>query len=303
LVALSATAASCNSPYSHSQLMSLFSQRQGLKPLQNPLQLRKVDLPLRNVLWSALNDIYLRHISEDDGSPVYPTLTVRAKNVRALFVEIWCEYFKHPSDTVPRNLGIDEIRQYFFERAWNELFDLLEFVAKESAQNSAEFTKLCNFRLEQENSAYRFVGKEILEITSKAEVEEIQLAASSGIHGVEKHIATALGLLADRKNPDYRNCIKEAISAVETVCRSFAGGSTLSDALKTLKRRVEIHPAFERSLNALYGYTSDQDGIRHSLLEEKNISFSDAKFMLVTCSAFVNYLIGKAAESGIKLKT
>lgn len=174
-------------------------------------------------------------------------------------------------------------------------------MAKEST-DSKTLVKLCNYRLEQENSAYRFVGTEIAEITSKAEIEEIQAAATSGIHGVETHIGTALGLLADRKNPDYRNCVKESISAVETVCRSFGGGNTLSDALKVLKRKVEIHPAFERSLNALYGYTSDEPGVRHSLLEESKISFSDAKFMLVTCSAFANFLIGKAAESGIKLK-
>ena len=89
---------------------------------------------------------------------------------------------------------------------------------------------------------------------------------------------------------------------METVCRAFAGGSTLSEALKELKKRVEIHPAFERSLHTLYGYTSDEGGVRHSLLESSTISFSDAKFMLVTCSAFANYLVGKATETGVKLR-
>jgi hypothetical protein len=82
----------------------------------------------------------------------------------------------------------------------------------------------------------------------------------------------------------------------------FAGGTTLSAALKELKKKVAIHPALERSLNALYGYTSDEGGIRHSLLEASAVTFSDAKFMLVTCSAFANYLIGKASEANLKLK-
>jgi hypothetical protein len=197
--------------------------------------------------------------------------------------------------------AITAVRTYFLECKWNEIYDLLEFVAKNS-ETELPFTELCNSFLEQENSAYRFVGNEIVESTSTSEIQEIEEASQSGIHGVEKHIATALSFLADRKNPDYRNCVKEAISAVETVCRSFAGGTTLSDALKELKKKVEIHPAFERSLHALYGYTSDESGVRHSLLDASAISFSDAKFMLVTCSAFANYLIGKAAESGLKLK-
>lgn len=49
----------------------------------------------------------------------------------------------------------------------------------------------------------------------------------------------------------------------------------------------------------MYGYTSDEDGIRHSLLEESTLKFMDAKFMLVSCSAFINFLIDKASEAGI----
>ena len=50
------------------------------------------------------------------------------------------------------------------------------------------------------------------------------------------------------------------------------------------------------SLSSLYGYTSDADGIRHAMLDEPSLSFTDAKFMLVVCTAFVNYLTGKLAE-------
>jgi hypothetical protein len=43
----------------------------------------------------------------------------------------------------------------------------------------------------------------------------------------------------------------------------------------------------------MYGYTSDAEGIRHALLEEPTLEQADAIFMLVTCSAFVNYLRAK----------
>lgn len=46
----------------------------------------------------------------------------------------------------------------------------------------------------------------------------------------------------------------------------------------------------------MYGYASDANGIRHALSEESTISVADAKFMLVICSAFINYVLGKMGE-------
>lgn len=62
-----------------------------------------------------------------------------------------------------------------------------------------------------------------------------------------------------------------------------------------------MHSDLKEAFKKLYGYTSDADGIRHALMDESNLDFEDAKFMLVSCSAFTNYLIAKAAKSNIKL--
>ena len=50
----------------------------------------------------------------------------------------------------------------------------------------------------------------------------------------------------------------------------------------------------------MWTYTSDEHGIRHALLEESDLTFEDAKFMLVSCCAFVNYLKAKSVKAGIK---
>jgi len=57
----------------------------------------------------------------------------------------------------------------------------------------------------------------------------------------------------------------------------------------------------KKGFSNLYGYTSSAEGIRHALLEEAKLNFEDAKFMLVSCSAFVNYLIAKTSKAGIKI--
>ena len=72
---------------------------------------------------------------------------------------------------------------------------------------------------------------------------------------------------------------------------------TLGEALNIIKNKgnVEIHPALLDAFNKLYGYTSSADGIRHALTNEKvKVGFEEAKFMLVMCSAFTNYLKYKA---------
>jgi hypothetical protein len=121
-------------------------------------------------------------------------------------------------------------------------------------------------------------------------------------HSVQEHLATALNYLSDRTAPDYRNSIKESVSAVESLCNLITGGKeSLGEALKKVETAVPIHPALKKGFSAIYGYTSDAGGIRHALLDQPNLNFEDAKFMLVSCSAFINYLLAKAAKAGLSL--
>ena len=62
--------------------------------------------------------------------------------------------------------------------------------------------------------------------------------------------------------------IRESIHAVESIARTMTGADTLAGALQKLEGRVSVHPALKRGFQALYGYTSDEDGIRHALLEK-----------------------------------
>jgi len=100
-------------------------------------------------------------------------------------------------------------------------------------------------------------------------------------------------LLQQNPNPDYRNSIKESISAVESLARKLSKDETgtLGNILKALEKSKKLHPALKSAFSSLYGYTSDADGIRHALLGESNLSKADARFMLICCSAFINYAI------------
>ena len=141
-------------------------------------------------------------------------------------------------------------------------------------------------------------------VTDKSEIASIEKAAAQsdvvGLQNVSTHIKTALELLGKKPQPDYRNSIKESISAVEAAAKKISGehGGGLDAAIKELAKHVEIHKGLQAGFLSLYGYTSGTGGIRHALLEETNIGFDEAKFMLVSCSAFVNFLKVKPNQVG-----
>ena len=68
--------------------------------------------------------------------------------------------------------------------------------------------------------------------------------------------------------------------------------------LKKLEENgVMIHSGLKSAFNTLYGYTSDANGIRHAGdIGGKSSTFEEAKFMLVSCCAFINYLIAVSAD-------
>jgi hypothetical protein len=181
----------------------------------------------------------------------------------------------------------------------NEVYDFVEFIANNHPVDTYrdQFIQSCNAVLEKEVSAYRFVNGVITRITGQVEINEIDLALEKARDPVRTQLRRALVLLSDRESRDYRNSIKESISAVESLVANVAGEKgTLGPLIKKLKE-IGIHPALLMAFSNLYGYTSDEDGIRHAIMGSEKILFEDAKFFLVVCSAFVNFVEAKVANS------
>jgi hypothetical protein len=162
-----------------------------------------------------------------------------------------------------------------------------------------QFRSRITFFLEREKSGYRILDQRLVPIVDANEVASISRAISAGdrFAGAREHMQAAVRLFSKKPDPDYRNSIKEAVSAIESVARVITGNAkaTLGDALKKIGERMPIHPALRDAMAKLYGYASDEGGIRHALLEESNIDEAEAKFMIVACSAFVNFCVQRSA--------
>lgn len=272
--------------------MPTFSQRHGYFPLESAFQRESIDSALRTKLWNILKvTIWDRY---DSHNRSYDAVT---KRIDYMVRRLWFNYFNRDLDQLPdfyepygKKGAYDALKDYFSSCQWFEIYDLLEAIANDQSELiSDETRKWINNTLEEHNAAYRFVGTEIAEITDKNEIQAIEAALATADSPVRTHLNAALRMLSDKEAPDYRNSVKESISAVEAACRLVTGNTsaTLGDALKRVQN---LHPAMSRAFSQLYGYTNDASGIRHSLTDEATISYADAKFMLVTCSAFVSYL-------------
>jgi len=266
-----------------------FSERQGLKAVPQSLQVRSMDEALRASLWNAL------HINlwDTEGFLWAPGGSGATGRIAGFAKALWFRHFKKPFSEIPAypNQILLKIQEMYFSCPWNEVYDFLEVVI--ALQRDDRLERALNQVLERELSGYRLINRQFVEVTNEQEIAALEEAlGGDGFSPVSAHLAQALALLSDRKNPDYRNSIKESISAVESLARivTKADKATLGDALKVLEKARTIHPALREGFSKLYGYTNDAEGIRHAMLEEPNLTAADAKFFLLSCTSFVNYI-------------
>jgi hypothetical protein len=236
-------------------------------------------------LW---NYTYLRYFESWD---VY-----ESNNGSFISKNVWINLLKndlsHFSDS-PAAAG-EAIKNVFSNGAWFDVYNLLQLISADETEDTIE---TYNFILEKYLAGYRIIGGEVTPLTDKQQVEEVEkaLTDSGRFKGANHHLKTALTLYSRLEKPDYANSIKESISAVEAVARELTDKPTLGKALDQLKRdEPAIHSGLINGWKALYGYTSDEDAIRHGGPNAPDISSDMARYFLVTCSAFVNLLIGYA---------
>lgn len=202
----------------------------------------------------------------------------------------------------------DRFAEIISSAPYNEVLDFLWYVCHWIATHTTstsfvhEIYNGFNQLFEKEYVGYRFVAGEITPITNSLEIQEIEQACQIPFEGAHVQLQKALGFLSDREHPDYKNSIKESISAVESVCKVIANKpkAELGDALKALiAEGYPIQGALKTGILALYGYTCEAGGIRHAEREtESTVTFEEAKFMMVTCSAIVNYLVAEYGKHG-----
>jgi hypothetical protein len=277
-----------------------FEQAESLEPL--PTQLKPTELPpgLRAGLWQALY--------------VHLEAAVHRLERHSVFNEPWLSILRD-LDVQKHHLPVNKfsaltsghisaLEKTMMSGSYSDVFGLLQWLLRHPRCPRLLHRQVANV-LKQHQAGYRLQENgtpTFFPITSEedAKVAERAFAALNAdvYSGARMHLITAAERLTAG---DWPGVIRESIHTVESVVRVLTGQKQdFGKAIAVLEGRWSIHGSLKRAFLSLYGYTSDEPGIRHALVDDAKASVDevDALFMFGACSSFVSYLIGKERQSG-----
>jgi hypothetical protein len=212
----------------------------------------------------------------------------------------------------PRASGADEFSSRFIEAikrpkeifetgSCAEIYGWLQFVLRQNPPT--EFRPKIEELLRYCRSPFRVVdGTVLFPVGSDQEATAVKQAfldvGRSGLSGSREHLRSAA---AELGAGNFSDSVRESIHAVESAVRVLEPSGDFSKALSKLEQKTSIHGAMKKGFLALYGFSSDEQGIRHPLLEKEApaVDEADALFMIGACSAFLSYLVNKSRSAGL----
>ena len=282
-----------------------FSQAYGYEELPGPLQLEELNPEFRLKMWNLLYE-HVRWEFEYGFSPEF--------NSDGDFVEPWHHILQalhvdfrrlpiHALEQRNNQLMLERfVREYYpllMSEPFNSVFDLLTMVMRHK-ECPKDFITSTSSLFEACRLAYVLDVQPPPTIYPAVTIEEgqalLQAAAelrSIGLASAATHLRLASDYISQGS---YADAVRESIHAVESTARQFnPSAKTLEPALKALERGGALHPALKKAFSNLYGYTSDEQGIRHALIDnpQPNVGQDEAIFMLGACASFSSYLARK----------
>ncbi|TAW21899.1 hypothetical protein ELI20_12195 [Rhizobium ruizarguesonis] len=169
------------------------------------------------------------------------------------------------------------------------LFDFVEFLVRHPKCSMVLKAELASAFVAA-RAAYRIVDGQIIAIGTNEQAAAFEKAIGDAEGGARTHLVAAGAAL---RNGDWAGSIRESIHAVEaTAVRLAPNADTLGKALAVLERQGRLHGSLKEAFAKLYGYSSNEEGVRHALVfkDEAQVDEADALFMLGACASFVSYL-------------
>jgi len=273
-----------------------FSQRNGLQSIPPQLELNEVSDEFRRLLQYYI-DLDMQQATVG-GYPDY------------CFVDHWkriskdfhVRFLKQPYGTYINSYPEfrTTVETIVCAREYNLIFDLIEFLVGHKDCNNELAHKL-NGLFEETRSAYRLYGVTIIPVGTEEQANALQLAIDdadkNGSGSIRNQLIEAGQEL---RNGNWAASVRHSIHAVEATAVLLTPDApkadTLGAALNVLKNQGRLrHEGLKKAFSALYGYTSDEEGIRHATVfnSEADVDEADALFMHGACASFISYLLAQ----------
>lgn len=274
-----------------------FEQAEGAAPLPSQLRLGELSQELRARLWAVIHESLKADCNNSMG---YAYVGGRWGQVLKDHAVVRLHEMIDEIESDPREI-VPQLSSVFRFGSYTDVLGFVQFVLRHQ-QCPPGLSRAVGLTLQSCRAAYRLIeNRTIVPIASPEEgqaiIGAVTAASESGQAGARAHLLSASAKLS---SGDYPGSIRESIHAVEAVARTLEpSASSLEPALLQLSKKGQIHGALKAAFASLYGYTSDERGIRHSLLDASAAAVDeiDAVYMLGSCASFVTYLIGRAATA------
>ena len=259
-------------------------------------------MPVRNLLWSWIYDDLRSHHHED----MFGRWSLGG-NWPRIMNDYHVHFLYKPLDefTVDFEPTSSNAKNLILTQPYNRVFDFLQFLMRHSFAPQG-LSKFINSTFEKFMCAYTVIdeGPTIVPVSlpeqSESTIKSFHTLSEKIFAGARQHLIESAQLINAGKPAAS---VRESIHAIESVARCLdeRASTSLKPALDALsKKNVELHPAFKKGVERLYGYTNDEDGIRHAQLgHDVNVDMEDAVFMFGACAAFSAYLVDKARKAGL----
>jgi hypothetical protein len=277
-----------------------FEQAEGTEPLPSQLQLKEVSSQLRALLWEVIHTSLADDIEYPfDYQDSHPWFKERWPSI------LYDNHVKREHQMVDEfannaNKLIEKTKTIFTKGDYLQIFGFLQFVLRHEDCPS-DLEENINRALNQGRAAYRVIVLDkiptIVPMASEEERLTLKRAftdlTATELHGARTHLRQAAEFLTEGK---YADSTRESIHAVESVVRVLAPSKKLSEALIKLERLSVIDSSFKVAINALYGYASNEKGVRHGLLGEPEAKVMEVEALTAfgICCVIVSYLINRA---------
>jgi hypothetical protein len=284
----------------------LWSEKEGLREVRQEIQSDGMDDALRTGLRNALHIAFLGKIAEHraiGGAGIF-------SRYRPALTGLWHDCLKWPIHELPTSSGkvVSLLMRHMRLCDWRDVYDIVHYCVHHlPAPEAEQLAAVANRVLEREKSAWHFVGPDLVRRIADTEIKAIEdaWADSQPFREVHQQLRTAVAEFSSRDQPNYAHCIKEAISAVETLARLIVGDpdTSLGKALDAIRqsRKPDVHPALLGAIDKLFGYASNKGLVRHGAKpgEEGEVTMAEAQLMLVACHAVVSFLIARGQEDKV----
>lgn len=224
-----------------------------------------------------------------------------------------------PSSVPDENQAKADAEEVLFSVKWDKACDFCERLYSHLAQDKRTWTSFEEFDvttpksevqayisdeieriLLEENLAFEF-SEGVMRRRGRKHTEDKTTRAQfvlgdSRLTESRKHYAKALQFFRHPSKPDYENCVKEAVCAVEAAGKALfpsAKAATLGELAKwlTTTKDYDVPKALVKTIEGIYAYRSGGNGVGHGGARGGAATGEVAEYILSVSASQIIYLV------------